>query len=110
MKLNKNLGVGILAALVIVLLSSSAYADLYLNSKSGYINLNTTGQTRMQITPGGNLDLLGLANVSIPRNLSVGGNTLFVDSNDNRIGIGATGPAVALHINGSGSDDQFRVE
>jgi hypothetical protein len=84
--------------LIIILFSSAANADLYLNSRTGFINLNTTGQTRLQITPGGNLNLLGQANISIPGNLSVGGNvsvdgsTLFVDSNDNRVGIGTTSP------------------
>jgi hypothetical protein len=88
----------------IILFSQNAFADLYLNSKAGYINLNTTGQTRMQITPGGNFNLLGLANVSIPGNLSVGGNvsvdgsTLFVDSESNRVGIGTTRPNANLHV------------
>jgi hypothetical protein len=104
LKPNKNLRIGILMILVISILSLNSHADLYLNSKTGYINLNTTGQTRMQITPGGNLDLLGIANVSIPGNFSVGGNvsvdnsTLFVDSQDNRVGIGTNSPSRILHV------------
>jgi hypothetical protein len=89
----------IIISILLVVFSSMSYADLYLNSKTGYINLNTTGETRLQITPGGNLNLIGLVNVSIPGNLSVGGNvsvggsTLFVDSESNRIGIGTASPA-----------------
>jgi hypothetical protein len=91
----------------IIISSSITYADLYLNSRTGNINLNTTGETRLKITPGGNLNLIGLVNVSIPGNLSVGGNvsvdssTLFVDSESNRVGIGTTGPDSALHILGA---------
>jgi hypothetical protein len=104
MEKNKKLKLGILLILFLVSLSSNAFADLYLNSKTGYINLNTTGQTRLQITPGGNLNLLGVANVSISGNLSVGGNisvdgsTLFVDSESNRIGIGTASPQADLHV------------
>jgi hypothetical protein len=107
MNYNKKIGIGILLILLISVLSFNAFADLYLNSRSGHINLNTTGQTRLQITPGGNLNLLALSNVSIPGNLSIGGNvsvdgnTLFVDSNDNRVGVGTTAPEDLLHVNKS---------
>jgi hypothetical protein len=95
----------IIVPILIILFSSFTYADLYLNSKEGFVNLNTTGQTRLQITPGGNLNLIGLVNVSIPGNLSIGGNvsvdgsTFFVDSEDNRVGIGTTNPGGILDIN-----------
>jgi hypothetical protein len=94
----------IIISILIITFSPMSYADLYLNSRTGNINLNTTGETRLQLTPGGNLNLIGIVNVSIPGNLSVGGNvsvdgsTLFVDSNDNRVGIGTTNPLAHLSI------------
>jgi hypothetical protein len=99
-----------LAAFLFVILSSTVFADLYLNSRTGYVNLNTTGQTRLQITPGGNLNLLGLVNVSIPGNLSVSGNvsvdgsSLFVDSESNRVGIGTTSPINRLSVFDGGAN------
>jgi hypothetical protein len=120
MENTKKLKIGILMILVIsiliIILSSITYADLYLNSRTGNINLNTTGQTRLQITPGGNLNLIGLVNVSIPGNLSVGGNvsvdgsTLFADSENNRVGIGTTSPDTLLEINGGASSDLLKLE
>ena len=85
-----------------LILTNIAFADLYLVSRVGSIFLNTTDTARLQITPGGNLILLGQANVSIPGNLSVGGNlsvagnVLFVDATSNRVGIGTTGPQQKL--------------
>jgi hypothetical protein len=93
-----------LMIIIFLVLPIKVSADLFLNSRTGSINLNTTGQTRLQITPGGNLNLLGVANVSISGNLSVGGNvsvggsTLFVDSESNRVGVGTTGPLLTLHV------------
>src|SRR3989338_5855340 len=77
----------ILTVAIAIALSSNVLADLYLNSQTGTIYLNTTNTARMQITSGGNLVLLGLANVTIPGNLSVAGSTLFVDNTTGRVGI-----------------------
>ncbi|MHA1348008.1 MAG: hypothetical protein ACTSO3_16520, partial [Candidatus Heimdallarchaeaceae archaeon] len=44
-------------------------------------------------------------NVSFAKNISVDGNTLFVDSNTNRVGIGTTTPQTRLHI-GTGTPNQ----
>jgi hypothetical protein len=103
----KSANLKIFVIIVTLLISIPiAFSDLYLNSKTGYINLNTTGETRLQITPGGNVNLLGLANVSILGNLSVGGNvsvdggTLFVNSIDNKVGIGTTSPDQLLDVVG----------
>jgi hypothetical protein len=116
MNKHKKLLVGILMISILVLLSSFSLADLYLNSRTGFINLNTTGQTRLQITPGGNVNLIGLVNVSIPGNLSVGGNvsvdgsTLFVDSEDNKVGIGTTSPDETLQVEQSISNGYARIQ
>ena len=97
----------LLFAVISLLLTNIAFADLYLNSRTGSIYLNTTDLARLQITSGGNLVLLGQANVSIPGNLSVLGNvsvdggTLFVDAENNRVGIGTTTPADILTVIGS---------
>lgn len=86
----------ILLILFVLLFVTLVSADLYLNSQTGNIFLNTSNTARMQITSGGNLVLLGLVNVSIPGNLSVGGNfsvkgsDLFVDATNDRVGIGTT--------------------
>jgi hypothetical protein len=112
MKLSKNLRIGIVTILILSVLSFNALADLYLNSRTGNINLNTTGQTRLQITPGGNLNLIGLVNVSIPGNLSVGGNvsvdgsTLFIDSENNRVGVGTANPFKILEVH-EGTDENI---
>ena len=95
---------GVIAFLLIItaaaILSSAAFADLYLNSQTGNIYLNTTNIARMQIASGGNLILLGQTNVSFPANLTVDSGTLFVDSVSNRVGIGTLAPINALTIIG----------
>ena len=94
----------IIALLLIItaaaILSSAAFADLYLNSQTGNIYLNTTNIARMQLTSGGNLILLGQANASFPANLTVDSGTLFVDSVNNRVGIGTINPINALTVIG----------
>ena len=70
-----------------------ASADLYLNSRTGNIYLNTSGESRMQVAPGGNLLVLGQANVTFPANLTVDSGTLFVDSVNNYGGIGTSNPS-----------------
>src|SRR3989338_8076102 len=81
---------------IFLILTNIAFADLYLNSQTGNIYLNTTNTARMQLTAGGNLVLLGQANVSFPANLTVDSGTLFVDSAGNRVGIGTINPINAL--------------
>jgi len=52
-----------------------------------------------------NVDLgaysLSAASVSISGNMDVDGNTLFVDSANNRVGIGTNSPTRPLHVNGT---------
>ena len=45
-----------------------------------------------------------LASATITGNLTVDTNTLFVDSTNNRVGIGTASPAAQLHVAASGSD------
>ena len=41
--------------------------------------------------------------------LTVDTNTLYVDSSNNRVGIGTTSPSVKLHVDGGGSSPELRV-
>src|SRR3989338_5007044 len=59
--------------LFFLVLAEDSYADLYLLSRSGSIYFNTSDIARMQLSAGGNLTLLGLANLSVPGNIDVGG-------------------------------------
>ena len=95
-KAARNISALLLIIAAVAILPSAAFADLYLNSQTGNIYLNTTNTARMQISSGGNLILLGQANVSFPANLTVDSGTLFVDSAGNRVGIGTINPINAL--------------
>ena len=95
-KAARNISALLLIIAAAAILPSAAFADLYLNSQTGNIYLNTTNTARMQLTAGGNLILLGQANVSFPANLTVDSGTLFVDSAGNRVGIGTINPINAL--------------
>ncbi len=46
-------------------------------------------------------------NVTINNNLSVNTNTLFVDSSNNRVGIGTTNPSATLDVNGSINGEMY---
>src|SRR3989338_3586467 len=84
-----------------LLVGKIAAADLYLNSKTGSIFLNTTESSRLQVESGGNLILLGNANVTFPANLTVDSGTLFVDSVNNNVGIGTLSPSEKLVVIGN---------
>src|SRR3989338_3691463 len=84
-----------------LLVGKIAAADLYLNSKTGSIFLNTTESSRLQVEAGGNLVLLGNANVTFPANLTVDSGTLFVDSVNNNVGIGTLSPSEKLVVIGN---------
>ena len=62
-----------LIILFLLIFVSNANADLYLASRTGSIYFNTSDTARMQIFSGGNLTLLGMANLSVPGNIDVGG-------------------------------------
>ena len=55
---------------------------------------------------GGNLDLnsnniTGTGNISVTGDLTIDTNTLYVDSTNNRVGIGTSSPSQQLHLSGS---------
>lgn len=62
--------------------------------------LSTTGNTILGDTSGDLLTLTGTA-ISIPNNLNIDSNTLYVDATNNRVGVGKTNPATALDVNGT---------
>ena len=49
-------------------------------------------------------------NVSVTGDLTVDTDTLYVDSTNNRVGIGTTSPSRQLHVSGSGVNTRLRVE
>lgn len=49
-------------------------------------------------------------NVAVNGDLTVDTNTLYVDSTNNRVGIGTSSPSRQLHISGSGANTRLRVE
>ena len=59
-------------------------------------NITSLNITRQDLTIIENLDVFG--------NLSVDTNTLFVDSNLNKVGIGTDSPSASLEINGTGGE------
>ena len=59
-----------------------------------YISTDGTAQTKS-----GNLTLNG--NLTLAGNLTVDTNTLFVDSSNNRVGVGTITPSTALEVNGT---------
>src|SRR3989338_11138789 len=71
--INMPLSIIPLIILFLLIFVSNANADLYLLSKTGSIYFNTSDIARMQLSAGGNLTLLGLANLSVPGNIDVGG-------------------------------------
>ncbi|MBI2130823.1 hypothetical protein HYU10_03565, partial [Candidatus Woesearchaeota archaeon] len=76
-KINDYNIINLLTIIVLLLISaSSADADTYIVSRTGSIYLNTSDIARLQISPGGNLTLLGSANLSVPGNIDVGGGYL----------------------------------
>src|SRR3989338_5475880 len=99
-KAARNISALLLIIAAVAILTNIAFADLYLNSQTGNIYLNTTNTARMQLTAGGNLILLGQANATFPANLTVDSGTLFVDSVGNLVGIGTASPINALTIIG----------
>ena len=62
--------------------------------------LSTTGNTTLGDTSGDLLTLTGTA-ISIPNNLNIDSNTLYVDATNNRVGVGKTNPATALDVTGT---------
>ena len=103
---------GILAFILFIfslIFAKIAYADLYLNSRDGSLYLNSSNTARLQITAGGNLVLLGLVNVTLPANLTVDSGTLFVDSVNDRVGIGTTSPGKTLEVSGSINGTQLNI-
>jgi hypothetical protein len=95
----------LLIAIVIMaaILGTSAYADLYLNSQTGFIYFNTSNTARLEIRPGGDAYFLDQANVSLPANLTVDTGTLFVDSVSNRVGVGTKNPQFEFEVIGTGN-------
>ena len=66
--------------------------DIY--AQTGYFyNITSLNVTRQDLTIIENLDVFG--------NLTVDTNTLFVDSNSNRVGIGTASPSTALDVRGA---------
>jgi hypothetical protein len=62
--------------------------------------LSTTGNTTLGDASGDLLTLTGTA-ISIPNNLNIDSNTLYVDATNNRVGVGKTNPATALDVTGT---------
>jgi len=76
-------------------------ADADVVFPTGNVGIGTTGPTTT-LNVKGTLNVTDLAlfesNVSFADNLTVGGNTLYVDSSSGRVGIGTTSPANLLDI------------
>ena len=71
---------------------------------SGPLTGNVTGDVTgtIQTAAQPNITSLGtLSSATISGNLTVDTNTLFVDSSNNRVGIGTTSPTTALQVNGT---------
>ena len=62
--------------------------------------LSTTGNTTLGDGSGDVLTITGTA-VSIPNNLNFDSNTLYIDSTNNRIGVGTSSPSTALQVSGT---------
>lgn len=53
---------------------------------------------------------LTVPNVIVTSDLTVDTDTLYVDSGNNRVGIGTSSPSRQLHVSGSGANTRLRVE
>lgn len=62
--------------------------------------LSTTGNTTLGDASTDTLTINGTS-VSVPNNLNIDSNTLFIDATNNRVGVGKNNPATALDINGT---------
>src|SRR3989344_1202423 len=93
---NKSIPILLLIVFFLVLAEDS-YADLYLLSKTGSIYFNTSDIARMQLSAGGNLTLLGLANLSVPGNIDVGGG--YTGGGITLVGVGADRGSVQVGNN-----------
>lgn len=87
---------------VMVLLSSFVFGDLYLNTQSGNIYLNSSGNTIVTVNSSGYVGigtlnptshLVVLGNISVP-------DVFFVDNTSKRVGIGTTSPDTKVKIIG----------
>ena len=84
-----------------------------INATGNDIELNSTGTTDVTLAVGGGSVGIGTATptekLTVVGDMSVDTNTLYVDSTNNRVGVGTASPSVNAEIRGSASNGQIRL-